>query len=77
MSNSIVENIENNNASSFYEILAKQISEFDKSLNNEEEVGVRLVNFGQTVIFTIKDMGYHNPSLIFFMVILMTATPFN
>lgn len=36
-------------------------------LDNEHEVGVRLVNFGQTVVFSLEDMRYCDPSLISFI----------
>ncbi len=64
--NLLVENVQDNYASEFYRRLAEWISNFDNSLDNESEVGVRLVNFGQTVVFTLEDMGYYNPSLILF-----------
>jgi Family of unknown function (DUF6173) len=57
---------EANLASVFYEILVNRINAFDKELDNNFDVGVRLVNFGQTVIFHLEDMAYHNPSLIMF-----------
>ena len=55
-----------NLASEFYERLINWINEFHRSLDDEFEVGVRLVNFGQTVTFHIEDIGYWNPSLISF-----------
>ncbi|MDB5290278.1 MAG: hypothetical protein JWL69_1519 [Phycisphaerales bacterium] len=42
------------------------IREFDAKLDSEYEVGVRLVSFGQSVVFHLKDIGYWNPSLISF-----------
>jgi len=61
-----IENAKDNYASAFYERLAKMIEEFDESLDDAHEVGVRLVSFGQTVVFHLEDMGYYNPSLITF-----------
>lgn len=55
-----------NLASEFYERLIRWINDFHKSLDDEFEAGVRLVNFGQTVTFHIEDIGYWNPSLISF-----------
>jgi hypothetical protein len=55
-----------NMASQFYEKLQFWIEDFDKSLDSEHEVGVRLVSFGQTVIFRVEELGYHDPSLIVF-----------
>lgn len=53
-------------ASAFHERLSEWIGNFDKSLDNKHEVGVRLVSFGQTVIFHLRAIGYYNPSLIAF-----------
>jgi hypothetical protein len=64
--NPMLENIESNFASEFYKRLTKIITEFDASLDNAHEVGVRLVSFGQTVVFHLDSMGYYNPSLISF-----------
>ena len=55
-----------NLASEFYERLIKMINDFDKSLDQNHEVGVRLVTFGQTITFSVEDIGYWNPSLIRF-----------
>jgi Family of unknown function (DUF6173) len=56
-----------NLASGFYDRLTEWIHDFDASLDNEYEVGVRLVNFGQAIIFSLRDMSYWNPSLISFI----------
>ncbi len=58
---------EANYASEFYKKIAKAIINFDSQLDNEHEVGVRLVSFGQSVVFYIEDMTYSNPSLISFI----------
>jgi Family of unknown function (DUF6173) len=65
--NPLVENAEANYASEFYNRIVKLINDFDASLDNEHEVGIRLVNFGQTVVFHLEDIGFWNPSLIFFI----------
>lgn len=56
-----------NLASGFYNRLVKMINDFDAGLDDKHEVGVRLVTFGQSVVFHLKDMGYYNPSLITFI----------
>lgn len=53
-------------ASDFFKKLSHYMDEFDKSLNQEHEVGIKLVNFGQTVQFTVHNIGYYNPKLICF-----------
>lgn len=60
------ENYQQELASDFYKKLSHYMDEFDKSLNQEQEVGVKLVNFGQTVQFTVHSIGYFNPKLICF-----------
>jgi hypothetical protein len=64
--NPTLENVTANHASSFRERLVEWIATFDKQLDTEYEVGVRLVNFGQTVVFHLREIGYWNPSLISF-----------
>jgi hypothetical protein len=56
-----------NLASAFYTRIVEMINEFESGLNEQEEVGVRLVSFGQTVQFHIEDISYYNPSLITFI----------
>lgn len=53
-------------ASALYETIAEWMEDFHASLDDEHEVGVRLVSFGREVVFHIEDMGYANPSLITF-----------
>ncbi len=55
-----------NLASEFYYRLINWINDFHKNLDQEEEVGARLVSFGQTLTFHIEDISYWNPSLICF-----------
>ncbi|EJP4177990.1 TPA: DUF6173 family protein [Vibrio parahaemolyticus] len=56
-----------NLASEFHHRLINWINDFHKSLDQEHEVGARLVNFGQAITFHIEDIGYWNPSLISFI----------
>lgn len=55
-----------NLASDFYCRLIQWVNDFHRSLDEEHEVGARLVNFGQSVTFHVDDIGYWNPSLISF-----------
>jgi hypothetical protein len=64
--NPLVETAHSNLASEFHSRLAGWINDFDAGLDQEHEVGVRLVSFGQTVVFHLHSMGYWNPSLISF-----------
>lgn len=49
-----------------YERLGKYISNFEKNLNDEQEIGARLVSFGQTVTFHIQKIGHSGSDLIDF-----------
>ena len=55
-----------NLADAFYERLSQYIIDFESTLNDAEEVGARLVSFGESITFHIEDIGYWNPSLITF-----------
>jgi len=64
-----------NLASEFHSRLIRMINEFDEGLNQSEEVGVRLVSFGQSVTFSVENIGYCNPSLIRFYGRLEDGSP--
>lgn len=65
--NSLIKPIVNPNlASEFYIRLISMINEYNRGLDNENEVGARLVNFGESITFHIENIGYYNPSLIIF-----------
>lgn len=49
-----------------YERLVKFIKEFEAKLDDEHEIGARLVSFGSTVTFHIEDMSYFGPDIITF-----------
>lgn len=49
----------------FYHIL-ERVRVFEESLDEAHEVGVQLVNFGQTITFSVSRIGYINPLLIVF-----------
>ena len=55
-----------NCASEFAKQLLCQIRRFDENLDTSEEVGMRLVSFGQSVTFHVAEISYYNPSLIVF-----------
>lgn len=57
---------DHNLADEFHRRLINWINDFHQSLDEEHEVGARLVNFGQAITFHIEDIGYWNPSLISF-----------
>jgi len=53
-------------ASDFFKKLSHYMDQFDKSLNQGQEIGIKLVSFGQSIQFTVKNIGYYNPKLICF-----------
>lgn len=55
-----------NLASEFTKKLLAQIYKFDQKLNTDQEVGVKLVSFGQTITFHVTDVGCYDPSLVLF-----------
>jgi hypothetical protein len=62
-----IPNIKDQNlADAFHKRLIDYIVNFEKDLKPDEEVGARLISFGETMIIHIDDLGYWNPSLICF-----------
>lgn len=63
----------------FASILAKQIYKqtisFDQSINPDEEVGIKLVQYGEIIKFTISNIGYKDPYLIYFYGLLDDGSP--
>jgi len=49
-----------------FDRLNHQIKQFDEGLDQDHEVGVKLVSFGPSVTFHVEFLGFHNPNLIFF-----------
>jgi hypothetical protein len=49
-----------------YTRLVEYIKDFETQLDNDHEIGARLVSFGQTITFHIQDMGYYGPDIISF-----------
>lgn len=53
-------------ASGLYDRLTAWIQEFEEGLDADHEVGVRLVAFGQALVFHLTQMSWWNPALIRF-----------
>jgi Family of unknown function (DUF6173) len=49
-----------------FERLATYIKQFESRLDDEHEIGARLVSFGANLTFHIEDMGYFGPDMIVF-----------
>jgi len=63
---SVIDTHKLNPAQWTYERLAEYIKEFEAALDNDHEIGARLVSFGQNVTFHIEDIGYYGPDIIHF-----------
>jgi len=50
-----------------YERLVGYINDFEATLDDEHEVGARLVSFGDSVTFHIEDIGFWGPDIITFV----------
>jgi hypothetical protein len=55
-----------NDAEWMYKRLVEFIKDFEAQLDDDHEIGARLVSFGQNVTFHIDDMGYYGPDIITF-----------
>jgi hypothetical protein len=61
-------------AKSIFRQLVQQIQHFESALNEEYEVGIKLVSFGQSVQFSVVSLGYLDPNLIWFAGLLPDGT---
>lgn len=75
--NPLVQATEANYASEFYKQLTEFIHKFAAGLDEAHEVAVRLVSFGQTVVFHLEDIGCSDPSLNRFTALWMMAAQWN
>jgi Family of unknown function (DUF6173) len=55
-----------NPAKWMHERLVKSIIEFEEALDETQEIGARLVNFGEREPIHINDVGYWGPDLVIF-----------
>ena len=53
--------------------LTDVIQQFDEDLSENEEVGMRLVAFGQTIVFHVTSLGYQNPNFILLNGLMQTG----
>jgi hypothetical protein len=54
-------------ASKFSEYLIQKINEFNSSLDAENEVGLNLVSFNQSITIHVSGVGYYDPNLVYFV----------
>ena len=55
-----------NTVEEFCKRLAERIKAFEAQLGETEEIGFRLVSFGQNIVVHVREIYYHNPSMIIF-----------
>jgi hypothetical protein len=70
-----ITNAEQGVASAFCKRLMEWIQAFNASLDDEHEVGIRLVNFGQAVSFHLEKLGCWDPYLISFSGVTEDGNP--
>lgn len=66
---------DNGYASIFYKQLVKRIKKFDNSIDDDYEVGVKLVAYGNSFQFYLTGLGYQNPYIIIFKGVLDDGSP--
>lgn len=49
-----------------YEVILKEIKDFEKDLDNDHEVALKLASFGQSITMSVTEIGYQNPCLIYY-----------
>ena len=49
-----------------YEIIMKEIKNFEETLDDDHEVALKLTSFGQSITLSVTEIGYANPSTLFF-----------
>lgn len=49
-----------------YEVITEAVLNFQKQLDDSQDVALLLASFGQTVLMQVTSIGYSNPSLIHF-----------
>ena len=54
-------------ASAIFKHLAQRLKQFQKSLGENEEIGIRLANFGEVSQINIRSIGYKDPNLMEFL----------
>lgn len=49
-----------------HELIMEEIKRFEADLDDEHEVALKLTSFGQSITLSVTDIGYANPSTLFF-----------
>lgn len=54
------------NADYQYEVIIERIREFEKDLDDDHEIALKLASFGKHITLNVTKIGYNNPSIIVF-----------
>lgn len=49
-----------------YEKIMEEIHEFEKNLDEEHEVALKLASFGSSITMVVTSIGYQNPDMLYF-----------
>ena len=49
-----------------YEKIMEQIHSFEKDLDEDHEIALKLASFGSSTTMIITDVGYQNPDMLYF-----------
>ncbi len=66
ISRSLAEAADAKSARGLVKRLMAEVREFEERLDESHEVGVRLVSFGQSLVFHVHQIGYIQPNLVTF-----------
>ncbi len=58
--------IDKGKANILYKQLVKRITDFEKNLKNNEEIGAYLAAFGKEILIHIENVGYQDPYFVIF-----------
>lgn len=49
-----------------YEKIMEEVGEFEKDLDDEHEIALKLASFGSSVTMCVTSIGYQNPDMLYF-----------
>ncbi len=49
-----------------YEKIMEQIHDFEKELDDDHEIALKLASFGSSTTMTVASIGYQNPDMLYF-----------
>lgn len=49
-----------------YEKIIEEIQDFEKGLDDEHEIAIKLASFGSSITMVVTSIGYQNPDMLYF-----------